>query len=103
MATKWFSYTDHDGRPLRVRPHWAKESPGEVSWDGRTFSGTEFLKEIYRKEMQEFKSHLGIICEAGGYRIGDLRDRFGNLYFDDVLESVWNGGNDLELEGDVVR
>ena len=89
LINQWASYTDFDGTPLRLRPHWAKENPKEIIWNGETYSGTEYLKMIYKEQFREFRTHLEQVCVAGGYEMQELKETFGNYYLDNVLEDVW--------------
>ena len=89
LANKWASYTDFEGKPLKMRPHWAKENPRELVYDGKTYTGTEYIKMMYEDEFKEFRDHLREVCDQGGYAISDLKDRFSNHYLDNVLGAVF--------------
>ncbi|XP_059095639.1 uncharacterized protein LOC131890329 [Tigriopus californicus] len=89
MANKWSSYVDADGTPLRMRPHWAKENPRTVFFDGQVYTGTDYLKMIYTDEIQEFATHLNTICQAGGYSLSQVKSLFSNYYLDNVFEKMW--------------
>lgn len=76
LADRWTSYTDPDGQPLLVRPHWAKQ------WQGIRFRGledTEYLRTVaYRDRIPEFAAALAEVAHQGGYTLADLPARFGN-------------------------
>lgn len=94
LINQWASYTDHDGTPLRLRPHWAKENPKVITWGGKTYTGKEYIKMIYQEEFKEFKAHLNVVCEEGGYNLQELKQTFGNHYMDNIFESVWGDYNE---------
>lgn len=87
VLAKWFSYTDAEGKPLRTRPHWAKQ------WAGFEVNGRPWLKKMkeedYSDEIKDFKRLLGKIGNEHGWTLADLKKRFSNdlfdeLYFDDI-------------------
>ncbi|KAK9416811.1 hypothetical protein SUNI508_09509 [Seiridium unicorne] len=78
----WMSYKDEAGRPLRTRPHWAKE------WHGYTVQGRKWpekLKEDYKVEIVEFKETLAIIGKSHGWTLDEIKQRFSNDFFDDFI------------------
>lgn len=87
ILTKWMSYADADGKPLKTKPHWAKEWKG-LEVNGRPW--VEKMKEVdYEKEILEFKAILTEIGMAHGWTLADLKARFSNdvfdkFYFNDV-------------------
>jgi hypothetical protein len=87
ITDKWTSYTDAQGKPLNVRPHWAKQ------WQGLTFSGQpaeQYLPSVaYRDRLPEFSKALQSVASAGGYTLGDLQKRFSNPLFDTLFQSVF--------------
>ena len=89
LANVWFNYKTHDGQPLKIRPHWAKELPESVEYNGTTYSGTEYLKMIYKEDMKIFRNHLKQVCDDGGYTIADLKSIFSNDYLDDIFTDLW--------------
>ncbi len=76
-------FSGPDGRPLNVRPHWAKE------WDGVTYRGIgalEYLKDhAYAGQLPEFLDALGEIAATGGYDTQEMLSRFGNPLLRDLL------------------
>ncbi|RPB07378.1 FAD-binding domain-containing protein [Morchella conica CCBAS932] len=85
LADAWTSYKTPDGKPLNVRPHWAKE------WEDTTIGGMEmkqYLKEVaYDTQIPQFKEVLTTIGAAQGWGLDDLRKIFSNplldyLYFE---------------------
>lgn len=92
VIDKWTSLKDVEGRPLPVRPHWAKE------WKDYTVDGKpwpEVLKnELYPEQIKEFKRLLSHIGEKQGWQLGDLKRMFSNeafdsLFFSDVQSTSW--------------
>lgn len=88
VLSRWMSYTDAEGRPLRTRPHWAKQ------WDGFEINGepwVERMKRDYKDEIVEFKKVMAEIGKKDGWKLADLKKRFSNdffdkFYFDDVVD-----------------
>lgn len=89
----WMRYTDSDGKPLRIRPHWAKE------WDPYIVNGKpwrEVLKnDSYKAEIIEFKQLLTAIGKKQQWTLGDLKRTFSNealdyLFFDDIEPSTYS-------------
>lgn len=87
VLAKWMSYTDSEGKPLRTRPHWAKQ------WAGFHVNGKPWVEKLkgedYKEEIVEFKRVLGEIGKAHGWSLADLKKRFSNdlfdsLFFDDI-------------------
>jgi hypothetical protein len=87
MANAWDSYTDAQGNPLNVRPHWAKQ------WQGLTFRGmdvVQYLTEVaYKDRLPEFGSRLQAIAQAGGYTLSDMQRMSSNPLLDEVFGSVF--------------
>jgi hypothetical protein len=85
VTDKWMSYTDGDGNPLNVRPHWAKE------WTSLTLGGkpaVEYLKTVaYKDAIPEFKTVLENIGTIQGWTLADLKARFSNKLWDDIVFS----------------
>lgn len=83
----WTSYTDHRGRPLNVRPHWAKQ------WKEVTFRGqpaVTYLRDTaYAKQIPRFRAGLHAIVADGGYTPRDLR-LFSNPLYDDLFRAVFS-------------
>jgi hypothetical protein len=82
----WMSYKDSDGRPLNVRPHWAKQ------WQGITFRGRPAVRHLrnraYAARIPEFRAGLHAIAKQGGYTARDLR-MFSNPLLDDLFGTVF--------------
>jgi len=86
IADLWLSYTDHRGRPLNTRPHWAKEWEG-VRYRGQTAVG--YLRdEAYAEQIPRFRAGLRAVAHDGGYSVSDLR-RFSNPLLDRLLRDVF--------------
>jgi hypothetical protein len=82
IIKKWTSYTDTEGKPLAIRTHWAKE------WDSLSFNGLtgrDFVKKTYENVVGIFKQDLNEIAKTGGYGIDDMKARFSNQLWDDVI------------------
>ncbi|KAH6666590.1 hypothetical protein B0J14DRAFT_603935 [Halenospora varia] len=75
-----------NGKPLNIRPHWAKE------WEGITLRGLparEYLKEVaYKDAIVEFKAVLAEIGKEQGWGLGDIQRRFGNEMWDWIVYDV---------------
>jgi D-arabinono-1,4-lactone oxidase len=86
IANLWMSYRGPDGRPLNVRPHWAKQ------WQGLTFRrrpAVSYLRNrAYAERIPEFRAGLRAIAKQGGYRVRDLR-MFSNPLLDDLFRDVF--------------
>jgi hypothetical protein len=85
VLNRWMSYTDARGRPLNVRPHWAKE------WQGLSYRGlpaVSYLRDhAYATRIPRLRSDLRAIARAGGYRARDLR-LFSNPLLDELFGAV---------------
>ncbi|KAF2495420.1 hypothetical protein BU16DRAFT_510261 [Lophium mytilinum] len=75
----WMSYGDE----LNVRPHWAKE------WEGVRFKGVEarqYMREVaYKSQIAEFKDALTQIGKGQEWELGELKERFSNALWDEVI------------------
>ncbi|KAI5839635.1 hypothetical protein DFP73DRAFT_205107 [Morchella snyderi] len=85
LADVWSAYKTPDGKPLNVRPHWAKE------WENITMGGMEmkqYLKTVaYEDKIPQFKEVLTTIGVAQGWTLENIRETFSNplldyLYFE---------------------
>ena len=85
IANMWMSYKDPDGRPLNVRPHWAKQ------WQGTTYRSRPAISHLrnraYDARIPEFRAGLRAIAKQGGYTARDLR-MFSNPLLDDLFGAV---------------
>ena len=86
VADLWASYTDTDGNPLLLRPHWAKQ------WQGlkiRDKDIVDYLKEdAYGDRIPEFKAGLEAVATAGGYALDDLK-MFTNPLLSEIFAGVF--------------
>ena len=83
VLDKWMALKDPaTGKPLRTRPHWAKEWKDFVV-DGRPW--IERLRRDYADERKEFMQILTSIGEGAGWTLADLQARFSNEFFDDFF------------------
>jgi hypothetical protein len=86
VADAWCALTGPDGRPLNVRPHWAKQ------WQGLRFRGLEdvrYLTEVaYRERIPEFAAALRAVAREGGCTPADLRI-FSNPLLDRLFAPVF--------------
>ncbi|KAK7954106.1 hypothetical protein PG996_014992 [Apiospora saccharicola] len=83
LSDIWMSYTDHHGAKLDVRPHWAKE------WDGFKLGGMDartYLKTVaYKDQIPKFRSALATIGEGQGWTLDELKKRFSNELWDELV------------------
>lgn len=83
ISDKWMGLTDGAGKALNVRPHWAKE------WDSLRLGGLparKYLKDVaYAKEIPEFVGVLKEIGEGQGWGLQELKARFSNELWDELL------------------
>ncbi len=86
IANLWMAYEDPHGRPLNVRPHWAKQ------WQGMTLRdrpAVSYLRNrAYAARIPEFRAGLRAIAKQGGYTTKDLRV-FSNPLLDDLFGAVF--------------
>jgi hypothetical protein len=86
IANLWMSYNDPDGRPLNVRPHWAKQ------WQGLTLRRRPAIRHLrdraYADRIPEFRAGLRAIAKQGGYTTSDLRI-FSNPLLDNLFGEVF--------------
>ncbi|KAF2460144.1 hypothetical protein BDY21DRAFT_185583 [Lineolata rhizophorae] len=81
VADIWMSY----GEEYNVRPHWAKEWQ-QVKFKGRP--AVEYLKNVaYKDQLVEFKDALRRIGEPHGWGLEQLRGRFSNKLWDEIVFS----------------
>lgn len=73
----WMSYGGN------VRPHWAKE------WERFTFKGQDarkYMKEVaYKDQIPEFRETLGEIGQRHGWTLEQLKSRFSNELWDNMV------------------
>jgi len=87
ILDKWSTYTDAQGNPLNIRPHWAKQ------WKGLTIQRAgeqrkeiiEYLKEVYQDDILVFNRDLESIAEKGGYAANDLK-----LFSTPLLDQIFH-------------
>ncbi len=78
------------GKPLRTRPHWAKEwygdSNGKDSFmvDGKPWYD-RLKNEDYKTERREFVDILADIGKEAGWTLDDLKRRFSKDLFHDLI------------------
>lgn len=78
----WLNYTDSENNPLAIRTHWGKE------WYGLQFNDIDsesFVRNTHSKSIPEFKQQLEAIATAGGYTLDDMRNRFSNTLWDNII------------------
>ncbi|MGF6886873.1 hypothetical protein ABIA39_005362 [Nocardia sp. GAS34] len=86
LYDRWAGITGADGARLNVRPHWAKQWPGSI--EGRR--PAEYLREVaYAEQIPRFAAHVRRIAAAGGVDPAQLRERFANPLFDEILAAVY--------------
>ena len=80
----WAGY-EANGEKLNVRPHWAKEWT-ELKMGGK--DAKTYLKEVaYKERIPEFKATLAEIGKAQGWGLEDIKARFSNELWDDIVYS----------------
>jgi hypothetical protein len=88
ITSIWESYTDAQGNPLNIRPHWAKE------WEGlkvRNLEILDYLKQVaYKDQLPKFKKILQLIAEEQGFTLADMQSRFSNPLIDNLFETVFS-------------
>jgi len=86
LTNRWTSYTDPAGRPLNVRPHWAKQ------WQQVTIGGqpaADYLRDTaYAARIPEFRAGLHAVAAQGGYPPSALR-MFSNPLLDDLFGAIF--------------
>jgi len=79
----WSRLSDTTGRPLNIRPHWAKQ------WQGFQVHGMPILQYLrtkaYPDRISEFKRELEAIARAGGTSLRGMQRLFSNSLLDDVF------------------
>lgn len=80
VLDKWMSYTDAEGKPVRTRPHWAKQ------WEGFEVNGRPWVEKMkeedYKEEVGEFRKVLEEIGKKDGWTLEGIKSRFSNDFFD---------------------
>ncbi|KAE9402842.1 hypothetical protein BT96DRAFT_917943 [Gymnopus androsaceus JB14] len=86
ILDKWASYTDANGKPLNIRPHWAKE------WQGLKVRGKDVIQylreDAYAEELEEFVDILSKITSERGSSLDETRKRFSNPLLDQLIFGV---------------
>lgn len=86
VLDKWTSYKTNEGKPVVVKPHWAKEwymyKVGDKPWVEK------LVKEDYKGEIAEFQALMAAIGKKHGWTLGDIKRTFSN----DVLDNTFLGG-----------
>ncbi|AYV83313.1 MAG: hypothetical protein Hyperionvirus5_119 [Hyperionvirus sp.] len=81
LTDKWSSYKDHNGKPINVRPHWAKQ------WDHlniNNMSMSDYYRDQYKKDLDEFKNQMEKIAASSNYKFSDLQ-LFSNSTLDKLI------------------
>lgn len=100
IVDKWSKYTDFTGKPLNIRPHWAKQ------WEGLTIKRTgevrkdiiDYMKEdAYKDQIIIYKKHLDTIAKQGGYSLDDLR-LFSNPLLDNIFYHIKSKKKEIETK-----
>ncbi|TEA09874.1 hypothetical protein C8034_v011596 [Colletotrichum sidae] len=86
VIDRWTSLEDpNTGLPLKVRPHWAKE------WKGYNVGGRPWFEKLknddYKEEIRKFLDVMEQIGEGHGWTLKDLKKRFSNEMFDELMFS----------------
>lgn len=76
-------YNDHEGKPIVVRTHWAKQ------WESLVIDGkpaVDYYRTVaYKDRIPEFLTQLKAIARAGGYKVGDMKERFSTGLLDNLF------------------
>jgi hypothetical protein len=87
ITDAWARLSDAGGRPLNLRPHWAK------SWKGLDVRGMpiiDYLRtEAYIDRFPEFKRGLGAVAQAGGTTLKDMQRLFSNSLLNQIFSDVF--------------
>lgn len=82
LTARWASLNNPvTGEPLRVKPHFAKEWPQTI----RGLEIGQYLKEVNKTEIVEFKRQLAAASSDGGYYLWQALEMFGN---DTILDMI---------------
>lgn len=87
VSDLWYGYEkeykDHEGNPINVRSHWAKQ------WESLKFDGLaavdHFRSHSYKDRIPEFLEQIKAVSKAGGYKLGDLKERFSTPLLDRIF------------------
>ncbi|KAF5344803.1 hypothetical protein D9758_014414 [Tetrapyrgos nigripes] len=83
VVDMWASYTDADGKPLNIRPHWAKE------WQGLKVRGKDVIdylrNDAYPEEIKQFVDMLSKITSKRGSSLVETRERFSNPLLETLI------------------
>jgi hypothetical protein len=92
----WAGLSDATGRPLNVRPHWAKQWQGfqvRGQWQGfqvRGMAVVDYLRtKAYPDRISEFKRELGAIAQQGGTTVKDMQRLFSTPLLDEVFRDAF--------------
>lgn len=87
LITIWMSYKDRAGNPLNIRPHWAKEWEGlRMGPPNKQLDAREYLRTVsYSTAIRDFRATLADIGVQQGWQLKDLRDRFSNELWDQMV------------------
>jgi hypothetical protein len=87
ITDAWARLTDATGKPLNLRPHWAKQ------WQGLKVRGmpiVDYLRTVaYADRLPEFKRGLAAVAQAGGTTMKDLQRLFSNQFLDQVFSGLF--------------
>ncbi|GME42994.1 putative FAD-binding type 2 protein [Neofusicoccum parvum] len=85
VVDRWMALRDASGARLNVRPHWAKEWEGLRLGEER-LPARRFLREVaYKDAIPEFVAALAEIGGAQGWGVEEVRERFSNEMWDEVV------------------
>ena len=85
VADIWHSYKDANGNPLNVRTHWAKQWQSLVIGPEKKTAIEYYRTVAYKDRIPEFLSGLKAVAHAGGYKLGDMKERFSTPLLDDLF------------------
>lgn len=89
VSDKWMSYTDNNKMRLNVRPHWAKEWESlRMNPDGPQVDAREYLRtKSYKEAIDKFKWTLSEIGKEQSWTLEQIRNRFSNELWDQIVYS----------------
>lgn len=91
VCDRWMSYADDNPKApaklLNTRPHWAKEWDSLKMGPGKLPARRYLREESYREPIAQFKQTLGDIGRTQEWTLEDIRARFSNDTWDQIVYS----------------
>ena len=86
FTSAMIKYTDYDGSPLNVRPHWAKEWSSHVIVNGKKIDAVQYWQEKFKPAIKEFLDDISNLTK--GVTVQDIRKQFSNGYYDQLIFNI---------------